>query len=240
MLLVLPAILAGCATNDGQPYPHFNRLEIVALTTAPASGPAKSTGELAAEGAAAGVASGVAGGAVLSLMCGPFYGACFTGFALSYTGLEALVGASDGLSGLSGEQLAQVNQYFASLVRSRDINQELVAAVSARLPADRLETGTAADARMTIGSKSLRIIQAPEAKFALSLSIATHLEMNTGKKPPPAIVRTYECQTPSLGVEDWLVNDGTAFEREFSACIGDLSTRVNAALAAPKKPDQAR
>lgn len=194
---------------------------------------ARSTGELAGKGAAAGAAGSVATSAVVSIACGPFYAVCFAAMLPVTVGASTLVGAGTGLLvGLSAEDAEQVSRQFSVLDQTRDVNQELVAAVSARLPAERLAAPGQADARLSLGARELNIEQGTGDRFAFSLTIVTSLQWERDGRKPGNASRKYKCKSQNLGVQSWLKDGGQAFDREFSQCIADLAQTVDRALKA--------
>jgi hypothetical protein len=228
--LFLLVCSGGCASKEIRPYPYFERLEIVALGGGEEAPDPQTTGEMTGKGLAVGAAGGAATAAVVSLGCGPLFALCFGLTATTFTTVSAVGGAVYGLSGLSREHAEQVGQQFDKLLRARNPNTELAAAVSALLPPRRLAPAEAADARLALELQRLRFLQERNEEFAYSLTFAAELVWELDKKSPRSTSRSLSCETPVFPIQVWLTGNGRIIEREFVRCIEDIAWQINLAL----------
>jgi hypothetical protein len=237
--LLLAAGLAGCAAGSA-PYPYFERIEIVALAPAAVeeTDVAPSAGQSAAAGATAGAMGALMTGTVMSLACGPFFAVCFAG-----TGAAALGGATVGavLGGsiaLSEEESERVSRYLEDLQQVRNLSEELAAAVSAQLPADRLAAPGTADAQLGLQVQGLRA--SPGFGDSLSFWAAAKATLNRGvdRENPRQAWKEFACTTKPLPLEDWLSGDNAGAAQELDRCIEELAAEVITALKEPgSEPD---
>jgi hypothetical protein len=238
--LLLAAGLAGCAAAGSAPYPYFERIEVVALAPAAVeeTDVAPSAGQSAAAGAAAGAMGALMTGTVMSLACGPFFAVCFAG-----TGAAALGGATvgavlGGSTALSDEESERITRYLEDLQQARNLSEELAAAVSAQLPADRLAAPGTADAQLGLEVQGLRA--APGFGDSLSFWVAAKATLNWGvdRENPRQAWREFACTTRPLPLEDWLSGDNAAAAQELDRCIEELAAEFIAALKEPgSEPD---
>jgi hypothetical protein len=237
---LFPLLLDACGVTDYRPYPYFDRVEIVA-DSVPVDMPlAKSESDRAKDvpvNFAAGAAAATGAGLGLSLLCGPLFGVCAEMFVPA---LLVDVTLSAGLSilvGMSEEETEQVNDYFEALPKRRDLNQELVIAVSAALPGARLATADG-DARLTLGMRRVLFFQEPNNMFALFLMFEANMEYDLGKKKQDSAQRTYNCFTKYHTPDTWLADSGRKFDEAIDLCLNKVSQQITTAVM--KKEGAAR
>ena len=238
--LLLAGILGGCATNGPTHHPYFERLEIVALAPVPVEetdvvqGPGKSV----AAGAAGGAMSALMSGAFMSLLCGPYFAVCFAGTGAATVG-TATVGAVLGAStALSPEEAERVSRYLDDLQQTRNLSEELAAAVSAQLPGSRIAVPGTADARLGLEAQGLRAAPGFGDTLVLWVTAKAHLDWDLGGRNPRQASRGFVCQTEALPLEDWLSGNNTRAQQELVRCIEDVAMQVNTALQEPSSdPD---
>jgi hypothetical protein len=131
---------------------------------------------------------------------------------------------------MTREDAERVSDNFRKLHEGRDLNQELIAAVSAKLPPTRLAGTGDADARLAIGAQSLRIEQKTGERFLFVIRVATELA-GVDRQLPHAVQRHYECRSGTLEVASWLEDAGASFDRELSHCIEEIARQLDRALA---------
>jgi hypothetical protein len=240
LALVLAAVLSGCATTGSNPYPYFERLAIEALPPAPVkqNDAVASAGKLAAGGAAAGGMGVLASGLVTSLLCGPYFAVCFAGTSAAALGGATVGAVMAGSTALSAEDTERVISYLEDLQSTRDLSEELAAAVSGRLPAKRLAVTTAADARLGLEAQGLRVALGLEDSVALWIAVKANLRWELDRPEPRQTSRTFACQTELLPLEDWLSSRKKDADKRLSFCIDDLGLQIWTALQKPSiEPD---
>jgi len=233
--LLLAAALAGCAASGPATYPYFERIEVAALAPAAEeeTDVAPSAGQSAAAGATAGAMGALMSGTLLSLACGPFFAVCFAGTGAAALGGAAVGAVVGGSIALSDEDSERVSRYLEDLQQSRNLSEELAAAVSAQLPADRLAAPGTADAQL--GLQVLGLRAAPGFGDSLSFWVAAKATLNWGvdRENPRQAWREFACTTGSLPLEDWLSGDNAAAAQELDRCIAELAAEFIAALKEP-------
>ena len=234
---LFPLLLDACGVTDYRPYPYFDRVEIVAAS-APVDMPlAKSTSDMAEDlpkNAARGAAAGAGAGLVVSLLCGPFFVECAQTLVPALLVEGALVDAGVSiLMGMSEEETEQVNDYFEALPKRRDLNQELVIAVSAALPGARLATADG-DARLTLGLRRVVFFQEPNNLFALFLDFEANMEWDLGKKKQGNAQRTHNCTTEYHKADTWLADSGRKFDEAIDLCLNKVSQQITTAVMKKK------
>jgi hypothetical protein len=238
---LFPLLLDACGGMDHRPYPSFDRVEIV-TDSVPVDMPlAKSKIDMAKD-APAELAVGtavVAGfGLGFSLLCGPAFMVCAELIVLPaivepvLTGLTVGVGVGL-LVGMSEEEAQEVNDYFEALPKRRDLNQELVIAVSADLPGARLATADG-DARLTLGMRRVVFFQEPNDLFALSLMFEANMEWDLGKKKQGNDQRTHSCMTEYHKADTWLADSGRKFDEAIDLCLNKVSQQITTAAMKKK------
>jgi hypothetical protein len=138
------------------------------------------------------------------------------------------------LMGMSEEETEQLNGYFEALPKRRDLNQELVIAVSATLPSARLATA-GGDAHLTLGMRQIQIYQEVTQMFALFMTVEAIMEWDRAKKNRDTAQRNYSCFTEFQTPDTWLADSGRKFDEAIDLCLNETAQKVNKALAA--KPD---
>jgi hypothetical protein len=238
---LFPLLLDACGVTDYRPYPYFDRVEIVA-DSVPVDMPlAKSKSDMAKDvpvKVAAGAAVAAGAGLGLSLLCGPAFMVCAELIVFPAIVVPALAGATVGagvgvLAGMSEEATQEVNDYFEALPKRRDLNQELVIAVSAALPGARLATADG-DARLTLGMRRVLFYQEPNNLFALSLMFEANMEWDLGKKKRDNAQRTYSCLTEYHKADTWLADSGRKFDEAIDLCLNKVSQQITTAVMKKK------
>lgn len=234
LALLLAAVLSGCATTSSN-YPYFERIVIEALPPTPVKEDeaVASAGELAAAGAAAGGAGALASGLFVSLLCGPFFAVCFAGTGVAALGGATVGAAMAGSTALSAEDTERVVGYLEDLQRPHNLSEELAAAISTRLPADRLAVPSTADARLGLEAQGLRVVSGFEDTVALWVAVKANLEWELDRSKSRQTSRKFNCQTEPLSLEDWLNQNKTDAEKGLSHCIDDLALQIWNALQEP-------
>ena len=235
LALLLAAMLSGCATTGSNPYPYFERLSIEALspTSAEENDAVPSAGESIAIGATAGAMGSLVTGLAVSLLCGPFFAVCFAGTGVATLGGATVGAAMAGSTVLSSEDAERVTRYLEDLQQTRNLSDELAAAVTVRLPAARLSVPRTADAHLGLEAQGLSVLPGFEDTIALWVAVKANLEWDLDQAKPRQTSRSFACQTKLLPLEDWLSTGNTEAEQELTHCIDKLALEVSTALQKP-------
>lgn len=235
VVLLLVALLGACSTTGTKDYPYFERLTINALPPAlfEEDSAVASAGEMMAIGAAAGGTGAVAGSLFVSLLCGPYFAVCFAGAGAAALGGAAVGAAMAGSTALSTEDTEKVIDYLEDLQRTNNLGEELAAAVSARLPADRLSRPGSADANLGLEVQGLRVATGIEDNVALWVAVNASLQWDLDWDEPNQTSRSFACQTESMPLADRLNKSEIDTKQELSRCIDDLSLQIWTALQEP-------
>jgi hypothetical protein len=233
--LVLAAVLCGCATTGTGPYPYFERLSIEALPPEPAEEGAAvaSTGQLMAAGAAAGGVSTLATGFLASLLCGPYFMVCFAGTGAASLGGAAAGAVLAGSTALSEEDAERMIAALEEVQRTHNVNEELAAAVSKRLPSSRLAESGSADARLGLAVQGLHVATGFKDEVALGMVVKASLEWELDRAEPRQTSRNFECQSDARPLEEWLERHRTNPGLGLAECVDDLSEQIWTALNEP-------
>jgi hypothetical protein len=228
------SLLSACSGSDLRPYPDVDRLEIVASTAVAGAPTAVAGGDLAEtipDKAAVMVPLGATSGLLASFACGPWFAAC-AAFMIPGT---AIVGTVEAVAleawlGLSREEADKFNAYFEALPKRRDLNRDLVIAVAAGLPEDRL-AATNGNTRLVLGVESI-IFNEPRGDFSLSLALKAkaHMEWDRGQKQPNSTNREYRCNTDFRTPNEWLADEGAGLDEAINLCLQQLARQVSVAL----------
>jgi hypothetical protein len=245
-LWLIVAIAPGCSFWADPDPPDFERMEV--------RGEAKTDDEGALEGdlhadttlkgaliggGSGAVTLGGAGVAASFVVCSPsalFYPACVVlgivvlgggGLIIGFVG-GSVVG---GIGGLPLETAEQVNDVLVRLQETRDLPAELGVAMSEALPeAKQIEPG--ADEAGTLRPDAIVIARLDEVKLRqhsserLSLRLWASLDIRWELEAEEPKTRTckYEYTTPIADVEDWLLDDGAAFQDAFTDAVRIFAT----------------
>lgn len=106
-------------------------------------------------------------GLAVSLLCGPFFAVCFAGTSVATLGGATVGAAMAGSTVLSTEDAERVIHYLEDLQQSRNLSDELAAAVTVRLPATRLSVPRTADAHLGLEAQGLSVLPGFEDTIAL-------------------------------------------------------------------------
>lgn len=241
-LVILTLLLAACAGNATGPYPYFYTVEIDSSSTQPEISKALTRAELAAIATTSNTSKGAALGVGVSLICGPMFVACAGLMVPVFAGPQLIVGPLYGLAGFSREDADRVNAHFESLSTGRDLNKELLIAVTALIPSERLAT-TGGDARLNVGIKTIVIYQGSNSEFnselLLKLTAVGTLEWTRGREKPHNTERNFECETEKHEVKAWLADSGHSLDEAIDLCLDVLAKQVNDALTGNPPPSEA-
>ena len=227
-------LLSACSGSDRKPYPDVDRLEIVASTAVAGTPTAVAGGDLAKtipDKAAVMVPLGATAGLVSSLVCGPLFAACAVVMvpsgAILTTAQEV---AFQAWLGLSREEADRFNAYFEGLPKRRDLNRELVNAVSAGLPEDRLAAKNG-NTRLVLGIESIQFNEATRSySHLLTLKAKAHMEWPQDQKQPNSTIREYLCYTDYRNINELLADNGAGLDEVINLCIQQLARQVSVAL----------
>lgn len=227
-------LLSACSGSDRKPYPDVDRLEIVASTAVADTPTAVAGGDLAKtipDKAAVMVPLGATAGLAASLVCGPLFAACAAVMvpsgAILTTAQEV---AFEAWLGLSREEAERFNAYFEGLPKRRDLNQELVIAVSAGLPEDRLVAANG-NARLALSIERIQFNELSASfTYSLTLYAAAVMEWDRGQKQPNSTNREYLCHTDFRTPNEWLADDGAGLDEAINLCLQQLARQVTVAL----------
>jgi len=240
--MVLTLLLAACAGSATGPYPYFYTVEIASSSAQPEISKALTRAELAAIATASNTSKGAALGVGVSLICGPMFVACAGLMVPVFAGPQLIVGPLYGLAGFSREDADRVNAHFESLSTGRDLNKELLIAVTALIPSERLAT-TGGDARLNVGIKTIVIYQGSNSEFnselVLKLTAVGTLEWTRGREKPHNAERNFECETEKHEVKAWLADSGHSLDEAIELCLDVLAKQVNDALTGNPPPSEA-
>ena len=237
-LVILTLLLAACAGNPTDPYPYFYRVELDSSSAQTEISKAHTSAELVAAGTILNTSKGAAVGVGVSLICGPMFVACAGLMVPVFAGPQLIAGTAYGLAGLSREDADRVNAHFESLSTGRDLNKELLIAVTELIPSERLAT-TGGDARLNVGIKTIVIFHGSNSELLLRLTAMGQLEWTQGREPPHNAERNFECETEKQGVEAWLADSGRSLDEAVNLCLAILAKHVNDALARNPHPSKA-
>jgi len=230
-------LLSACGGADYRPYPYVDRLEVVASTTVGDTPTALSKGDVAntipkETAKTTSVAAGF--GLGLSLVCGPMFATCagflVPAFAVPQLVVTPVTGGVAVLGSMTREEADQFNAYFEDLPKRRNLNQELVIAVSAAVPATRLAT-TNGDALLALGMERIQIRPAEiNHRYSLTLSVGAYMEWDRGKQPPNNTKRNYNCDTDYQTPTEWLADSGRSLDEAINLCLRKIAKQVNTAV----------
>ena len=233
LAFLLAITQGGCATNGSQNGSPFRHVEIVALAPDQVTAALVSNEDSVVGGAAGGAFGGLMGSFFGSLACGPLFAACFAATAPLTIGATAVVGAAMVDSAPTVQDVEQVSVVLATLQQKRNLSEELAVAVSAQLPVSSLAPEEAADTRLGVRAKGIGVAQQLGQKFSLSVTAVARIDWDRDRPEPRHAMREYSCETGKLSVEEWLADDGGAFERELSGCVEELALELVKALNNP-------
>jgi len=228
------SLLSACSGSDRKPYPDVDRLEIVASTAVTSAPTAVAGGDLAKtipDKAAVMVPLGATAGLLGSLACGPWFAAC-AAFMIPGTAIYGTVQevALEAWLGLSREEADKFNAYFEGLPKRRDLNQELVIAVAAGLPEDRL-AATNGNIRLVLGVESIQFNESARSySHSLTLKAKAQMEWPQDQKQPNSTIREYLCYTDYRNINELLADDGAGLDEAINLCLQQLARQVSVAL----------
>ena len=217
-------LLSACGGADYRPYPYFDRVEVVTAPTV-AEMPTALTKDDMSKQVPKAAATGAAAGLGLSLMCGPWFLQCAGIWVPYYTvGAPGII-----FVGMSPEEADQINTYFETLPKRRNLNQELVVAVSAVLPQSRLAT-TSGDARLALGFDRIQIYQEANREFSLKFTVGANMEWGQATGKPGNVQRNYNCHTEYRKIDLWLADKAHLLDEAFDLCLEKIAQDVKSAV----------
>lgn len=235
----LAAFLAACSSV---PHDKFNRIEIATYDPEAIVTDAPSKEKSAAAGAATGAFVGAAGGllytGLLSLVCGPFFAACFAGAAPAVVGATAVGGGVVGAASASRQDLDDLKEFIGPLPKTGQLNKELATAVSGIFEPARVADAGNADARLSVGIAELRVRQS-WGKVHLLTSASARFDWNLGRDKPDTATRSYACTTIEESPVDWPENSAELVRKGLDHCIRDLAQQIHTALTDSPNPEPA-
>jgi len=230
--LFLAPMLGGCASNQGRPHSHFERLEIVAVAPEEFSDEVLSKGESVAAGAAGGAVGGLMANTLLSLACGPFFAACFTAGA-SGMAVAAVAGGALGLAQLSPEEAEPLLEALKDFHTSHNLSEELAASLTGQIPRRKLDGSGDPDARLSLKAKDVGIAAGLTREVSFWVAVEAIFEWDLHRQAARKVSHVYACQTPTEAIDDWLAASGARIEKELIQCVEDLSGQIEEALRKP-------
>jgi hypothetical protein len=231
---------AGCALFGGpQPVPPlFERIAVRTTVDMTDEGELEGDlhGDTTVKGAAIGLGTGAIGGGgagfwVGTATCAPaalFYGICVALVTVAGVVIGGIGGmVVGGTTGLPWKAAGEVNEVLAELQRERSFDRDFAAAVRSAIPAEkqlRLDVAAVSQPGVASGPRSdteaivlarldevdLRQHMGQRMSLRVLASITQEWESDGGELA--SNICRYEYTSPTHDVEDWLLNDGKAFD----------------------------
>jgi hypothetical protein len=182
-------------------------------------------GDTAVKGSAMGLGAGfVTGGGIGfwsgTVSCAPtalFYGLCVgvtTVFGAVVGGTTGAV--AGGTTGLPWKAAGEVNETLAEVQHRRSFAREFGAAVKAAVPAEKQFKEDRAEALVTARLDDVDLRQHLRQRMSLRMRASRTQKWDRDREDPPTRTCKYGYTSPTYDVEDWLVQDGKAFDDKFS------------------------
>jgi hypothetical protein len=244
--LALVLVLAsGCALFGGaDPEPEFTTVTIMARGESDVDLEADSTMKSALIGGGAGGASGAVVGAGVGAGVGAAGGGPFAPVAAVigagvFGGIGLVGGATTGVviggfQGLPEEKAEEVTRILADLAQTRDFAEELRLAVEATIPADRRAAANQADAAAILELTELELEQHLSDEISLRVRAKMILEWGPNLEDRDSLSTDYEYETPDRHVDDWLLDDGAAFDAGFTEGIDAIAGQMSRDIFSPE------
>ena len=236
-------IASGCAMLEGPgPEPDFVTVAIVTQGQSDVDLEADSTTEAALVGGGAGAVSagavGAGTGAAVGAATGPFAVAAIPIGAAVFGAVAAAAGATTGavvggLQGLPSEKAEQVTQILVVLAESRDFQGELRSVLENSVPEGRRATSDRADATATLQLSEIELEQHMSDGVSVHMEATMTLTWGPQGQAPHSRSYDYEYDTPERHVDEWLLDDGRAFDVAFTEAIDNLAGRMLRDLTSP-------
>ncbi len=178
-------------------------------------------------GAGTAAAVGAGAGALAATACGPFYAACLFPamgfFALAFAPFGFVGGAFYGaIGGLPWATTEEVNAVLDRL-EQRDFTAELQVAIVGAVPGEKQVPPGEAQATVTARIDEFDLHQHYSERLSLSLRASMIQEWDRHLEKPKSHTCEYEFRTPKRDVEDWLLQEGLAFDEAFTEGIGTIA-----------------
>lgn len=236
--LLASLLAAGCATRKELP-PAFEHVAVQAEVEKDDDG--RLEGDLHADtalkgaliGAGAGSVAGATGGAIVGAAaasaCGPLAPLCLPINVIAFGGVGAIgglfVGSGAGaVNGVSRGTAGEVNRILERIEMSRDLTAELQTAMNAAVPADKLVSSEhEADGVVTARIDEFDLRQRFRSQLSLRVSGSMIQTWNGGGPEPSTRTCEYRYFTPLQSSEEWLLDDGQAFDDAFTDSLETLS-----------------
>jgi len=243
LVLVLYLILVtapGCAFWAKPDPPRFERMAVRGEAERDDDGALE--GDLHADTTVKGALIGGGSGAVSLagagvgasfLICAPsalFYPVCVAlGIAVLGGGglVIGFIGGSiiGGIGGLPVTTAAEVNQVLERLQEARNFPEEMKVAMSEAVPRDQqVETDVAnappPDAIVVARLDEVKLRQHSSERLSLRMWASMDVEWELDAEEPKKRTCKYEYTTGKADVEDWLLDDGAAFDEAFTDAVG--------------------
>jgi len=186
-------------------------------------------GNTAVKGVAIGLGTGsLAGGGIGfwwgTVSCAPtalFYGICVAVVTVAGVVVGATTGAiTGGTTGLPWKAAGEVNETLAEIQHNRSFTKEFRTAVTAAVPAAKQVKADQAEAIVTALLDDVDLRQHLRQRMSLRMRASMTQKWDRDREDPPARTCRYEYTSPTYDVEDWLLQDGKAFDDNFTEGIG--------------------
>ena len=139
-----------------------------------------------------------------------------------------------GFQGLPGEKAEEVTRILADLAQTRDFAEELRLAVEATIPADRRAAANQADAAAILELTELELEQHLSDEISLRVRAKMTLEWGPNLQERDSLTTDYEYETSDRHVDDWLLDDGVAFDAGFTEGIEAIANQMSRNIFSPE------
>jgi hypothetical protein len=232
ILLLALEIGGGCAwfRKEEPDPPPFQRIALRTQVDVEDDGELEGDlhGDTAVKGTAIGLGTGSVTGGGLGFWwgaatCGPatfLYGLCVaivTAFGVVVGGTTGAV--AGGTTGLPWKAAGKVNENLTEIQHKRSFPKEFRGAVKAAVPAAKQVREDRAEAVVTALLDDVDLRQHLRQRMSLRMHASMTQEWDRGKEDPPTRTCRYEYTSPTYDVEDWLLQDGKAFDDTFTEGI---------------------
>ncbi len=127
-----------------------------------------------------------------------------------------------GIGGLPWETAEQVNVVLERL-EQRDLTAELQVALVGSVPSENQVPPDEAQAIVTARIDEFDLHQHYSERLSLSIRASMIQEWDRHLEKPKSHTCEYEFRTPKRDVEDWLLQEGLAFDAAFTEGIGTIA-----------------
>ncbi len=190
-------------------------------------------------GASTGALAGADAGAVAGEGTGRFARIAVPVSAGLGRALGAAAGATTGvlmggLQGLPAEKAQRVTLYLAGVAMSRDFQEELRSAVEATVPRNRRSAANRADAAAILQLTHLELEQHLDDEISLRMRAKMSLEWGSNRENPHSQSHDYVYETSDRHIDDWLLDDGAAFDTSFTEGIATIAGEMSRDILSPE------